>query len=356
MLSVFQVFRIVIGSVVFLFVLMFFLRVGDMYSFTQEKSQMYDVVLSFDRHALSTYTSGNPVNFSGFHDFDSVVYHPPKLKSGAGEKTLSVPVLMIPSKDELWLERRCKDYGWFKWCWVYAVPESVKVIFSPLENSPRTRNLTLSIIKDMPSSVEFGVCNGSAVKAGDSAEFTNFVQGTLSNEAVNSYIPCRVIPSETTKIVVLSGTADIPLGAMQVDPSLNRDLKINTTDGIIERDYSDYLDIVAFIIGGVHAYDYKNDAFSSDLSASTEIMYTRTILVLQNMPEYNRQPCIECATPFERACGWTHYDGTPYESKAYRNFRISLQNLKNSIQQGNYQDELIETAQIYNLLKRQGCE
>jgi hypothetical protein len=74
MISVFQIFKMILGVIVFVFVMTLFLRVSDMYSGIGERRGEFEVVDSLDKVVMQVYTSGNPDVFSGFRDFELLLY------------------------------------------------------------------------------------------------------------------------------------------------------------------------------------------------------------------------------------------------------------------------------------------
>jgi len=356
MISVFQIFRVLIGLIVFMFVISFFLRIADMYSYTQTMGNKIDAVNNFDYTAMQTYTSGNPSEFPGFKDFETVVYEPPKIKSDAGQKTLTVPVFFMPTKGEVSLERSCLDFGWFRWCCVFAFPKSAKVLFTIGENTPETRALIRKVVENLPGSLEFGFCDGTDARSSDRTQFLLYLDGS----AGTTHRPCEAILPDYCKLVTINASAGfssrIKENHIKINPSSRDVYEFNQSGFPESRRYRDWMDIAVFITGGVKALDYRNSDFSQELAASAGIMHERSLLVQQRIKDYNRQPCLECSTPLPQACGWTDQGGAAHESTAYRDFISSLQRLKSALTSGEYQSQLDDTALKYDELKNQGCE
>ncbi|MBN2330826.1 MAG: hypothetical protein JXC85_03350 [Candidatus Aenigmarchaeota archaeon] len=357
MISVFQIFRVLMGVIVFIFVLTFFLRVSDMYSSTQERGSLLETVNAFDHAAMQVYTSGNPTTFPGFEGFETLVYEAPKIKHDAGQKTLSVPVFFVPGTGEIMLERRCLDFGWYRWCMVLAFPKGTKVLFTPIENTQQTRDLIVELVDNLPSTIEFGICDGNGARTADKEGFLSYIAGSAGTE----YQPCDVQLPEHYRLVTINSTW---LKQTQENQAVFHTI-IEPSSGIVydaatgrsdqPRPYHDWMDIAVFITGGHRALDYKQAVFTLELEAATGIMHQRTVLVSQKTKELNRQPCLECSTPLPEACGWTDYRGMGHESQIYKDFISSLLALKGAMG-GSYHSQLDGTVIRYDELKSRGCE
>jgi hypothetical protein len=355
MISVFQIFRVLMGIIIFIFVITFFLRIADMYSATQTMGSMMEEVRTFDNVAMQVYSSGNPATFTGFEDFETLVYEAPKIKYDTGQRTLGVPVFFIAESGKISLERQCLDSGWFKWCAVLAFPGTAKVLFTPLENTDESRQLIREVVGNLPGTIEFGFCDGTDARTASKDDFLSFIDGMAGTE----YQPCEVSLPDHFRLVTI-GAPPIPpsnltANHMAIDLGAGELSEVGPGSAPEPRPYVDWLDIVAFMTGGSNALDYKKSAFSLELAAATAIMHERSVLVSQRTKELNRQRCLECSTPFPAACGWTDYTGTEHESQIYKDFISSLADLKGVIT-GVYQLQLDDTTLKYNELKNQGCE
>lgn len=358
MISVFQIFRVLMGVIVFIFVLTFFLRVSDMYSSTQERGSLLETVNVFDHTAMQVYTSGNPSTFPGFDGFETLVYEAPKIKHDAGQKTLSVPVFLVASiGDEVLLERRCLEFGWYRWCLVLAFPKGTKILFTPLDNTQQTRDLIVEVVDNLPPTLEFGFCNGNDARTASKEEFLSYIAGS----AGTAYQQCDVPLPDHYRLVTISSSG-LP---QPQDNQTAFHIIIDTASGEVydsapggsaePRPYHDWMDIAVFMTGGHEALDYKEAVFTLELEAATSIMHQRTVLVSQKTKEINRQPCLECSTAFPEACGWTDYRGREHDSQIYKDFISSLLTLQGAIG-GSYHVPLDDTVVRYEELKNQGCE
>jgi len=352
MISVFQIFRMLIGIIVFIFVLTFFLQVAGMYSTTQERSKKLDAMSAFDQIASQAYTSENPATFSGFTDMETLVYEPPKLKTEAGQKTLSVPVLFMPGKGQINMEKRCSEYGWFRSCWVYAFPEATKIVFNMLDASQETRALVADAVRLLPATIQFGYCSGSDAMVSGRDGYLSYLASLSYGDA-----PCQVQMLGLSQLVVVDRTFNytrMPNGTVFMATEPRTLVSGAPKSWALPAGYSDGMDVAAFLTGGAASLEYKRSAFQKELLVSTRVMKERTILVSQKMMDLNRQPCQECATPFQQECGWTDFRGNSYESGLYKAFITSLDALEKS--SGNQQLLLKVSVNAFNELKDRGCE
>ncbi len=354
MLSVFQIFKMLIGVMVFIFIITFFLRITDMYSGIGEITGEYETAGLFDKTAVQTYTSGNPSSFPGFQDFEMVAYDAPKLKFSAGQKTMTVPVFMIPDKAEMTLERRCQDYGWFRFCWVFAYPDASGVLFTPIENTEASMNLIKDIVADMPENIVYGYCNGTLKKDGPKGSFLATADSEMTGK---TYISCEASLGDKYRLVTV-GPGSVEGENIVIKPSTKTAYSVNMLGKIEGMEFHDTSELHIFITGGVDAYRQFDELFRSELKTATKVMLERTILVKQMTQKANRQPCQECAPPFLKACGWTDYEGdVGGESTLYKDFINSLNSLKSSLESdGDYRTGLENTATAYGQLKEEGCE
>lgn len=355
MISIFQIFRIVIGVIVFIFVITFFLRVAETYAYTQEMRIKIDTVNSFDHMAMAVHSSGNPATFPGFKDFETLVYEAPKVKSDAGHRTLSVPVFFMADKGGIAMERRCLDYGWFRHCSVLAFPTGTLFMFTLIDNKEASRELVRDIADSLPAGMEYGLCDGNDARVADKAQFLSYL-GSSSGAA---HEPCVASLPGTSVLVTVNATLD---SAVHIDRHFVVDQGSGTVSGFDQgarldpRSYMDALDISIFMTGHGPALDYKNQDFLEELETAAGIMHQRTVLVEQSVRGHNKQPCPECSTPIPEACGWTGYDGTGHPSQSYRTFIASLRALQTAMGSGPFEAQLLDTAQKYETLQDEGCE
>jgi hypothetical protein len=354
MMSVFQIFRILLSIMIMIFVLLVFLRIADMYSSIEEMKKKTLVVSEFEQTVRQVYTSGYPATFPGFEGFSTILYDPEemgygKIKSDAGVKTISLPMLFKPDIETVAIERHCLDFGWCKFCWVSAFPKASRIFINPVMNTPETRALVLNISENFQQA-EIYLCSGSQVAPSLPylrTDFTGIVNGLAGQviQECDAYIP------EPSMLVVMG---PYPSPARSNVVIINPSAK-TMTDANGTRSYNDASDIAAFITGGPGMADYKKRLFNDSLSAAAVVMRQRSLLLNEKFRKYNVQPCLDCPTPQPMECGWKSYTGIAYDG-SYKDFYDSIGRLVVKIDSGNYWSELSDTERKYGELKASGCE
>lgn len=349
MISVFQIFKLLIGIIVFIFIMTFFLDITNMYSDLGGSQKEYSIANAFDKTARDVYTSGKSAQFSGFEDLKILMYRPPTLLFGS-QKTLSVPLFMIPDKTNMTLERHCNDYEWFRFCWLLSYSDRGVILFSPLENTESVRSEIIKFVDAMPDAYSYGFCNGTESKVNDKAGFSSFVENSM---ATKTFIDCTFTPEENMRIILFGDVSPsegmLAISGYQAKESAGGEIKeISFTDA----------DIPALVTGGVDGATYRQKLFSEELKAATHIMLERTKLVRSKMLAYNLQPCPECVTPYPKECGWKKYsEQAPQQSQLYSTFINTLKTLSDSLDSnGNYETLLQYSMVDYKSLRDAGCE
>ncbi|MBN1896305.1 MAG: hypothetical protein JW789_01075 [Candidatus Aenigmarchaeota archaeon] len=378
MLSVFQIFKVVLGIIIFIFVMTFFLQITDIYGNIGEKGEELELVQVLDTTLMRTYTSGNPGTFQGFQGLDFVVYETPKLKYPSNQKTLSVNTFLIPSEDEMDVERTCDDYNWFRFCWVYAYPKSLSIIFNPMKNDAESRVLIESIVLLLPDDVDFAVCNRTDVMMGDKEKFLRFVRGENTDSEKNMegkiYERCDVpIPDYFRLVTIADDDTVAPLRndilLVPSNPSNGYYSELiggfeETKSEPLTGSYEDVKDIYFLLTSGKAALDFRNEQFGKELEIAARLMNERVTLITQKMEDLNIQSCNQCGTPFPMACGYvdfehgdfTYKEPYNYYDNPYMNFQESLEDIMDDISSGTSMPDMEDSASAFEVLKQEGCE
>lgn len=367
MLSTFQIFKMLLGVMIFVFILTFFLRITDMYTGVEVRGEDFETLDLFEKSVRQTYTSGNPGTFGDFDKLEFFLYEPPKIKSGLNQKTLSSNAFVILSKSEMNLMSNCSDYGWFSFCWVYAYPKALKLIFTPLENTPEDRVLVEDIVNTMPEDIEFAYCSGQDTGKGNKTEFLSHVTGTGPNSMrERDFTVCELEIPQDFRLVTITTDDSIEPRASEIilNPQTKtfreqvsgmREFTDNVQDVIRTGTYEDASDVYFLLTTGKNALDFKDDAFRTEVGVAARIMEERMKLVSQSMMGLNIQPCNQCPTPFPTECGYIDFEGTEVVSQPYSDMIDSLDELNDDIENGN-DINLDDTMTGYEILKDVGCE
>jgi len=359
MINTFQIFRIIMGLLISVFVIMLFLRIADMYSALQEMRQKMEVMNVFEQAVRQTYTSGYPVTFPGFHDFGTLVYDygpdskgPSKLKSDAGDRTILTPFFFLPDKEQIFVERHCLDYGWWRWCWVGAVPKDTRIFFSPVENTPETRALIENVSAYFGQN-ELYICSGSQIvplsQPYSRENFLEALRNTVPSAAIRE---CEAYVPEPHRVVIFNASSTPTGNRIVVNPTSASSGTISDETGTYT--YHDASDIAVFVIGGGEALLFKNEMLREGAISAGTLMQKRSELLGQKFSEMNAMPCRECPPPYPEECGYRDFGGATHASPAYAGFSAALRDLMNS--GSDYMGKLEAASQKFVELQRAGCE
>ncbi|UCD02992.1 MAG: hypothetical protein JSV63_04395 [Candidatus Aenigmatarchaeota archaeon] len=365
MLSAFQIFKMLMGVVVFIFVIIFFFRVSNMYVGVEERADDFEILRGFDRSVRQTFTSGNPGTFVNFRFLDSLYYDPPRLKS-RNQKTLTVTTFLIASTFESNLIKECEEYEWFSFCWVYAYPQNFTLIFTPLDGDGR-KDLIKDIVEVMPGDIRFAHCNDTDLLRGDRNAFLAFVDNGMDDI---TYTPCTVSIPDGYRLVTITTDESIEPRRNEIvlNPQTGAYIEylsglpelVNAPSPIRTGSYEDARDVYFLLTTGKSALDYKNEMFLNDLTIAAKIMEERMKLVKRKMLDLNVQQCVECPTPFPKECGYTNALGDEFTSDLYDAMAGpsgSLRQLNDVISANDdYLTALARTAADYKELIAGGCE
>jgi hypothetical protein len=360
MLNVFDIFKVLIGIVIFVLLITLFLRFSGSYSELGETGQQYDAVNAFDTLLRNTYTSGNPGEFGGFGKIE-VTFDPPgeprpsesaRIVFPSGQKTLSVPAFVMTGEGKMAASRTCDDYGWFSFCYVISMPMDDTVLFSPVTGLDGEKNIIRGVVESLPPGVTVGYCDGSdLLPAPDTGNGNrqNFLD-TLGH----TVIPC---------------TAEIPEGYWLVSFSSGevKERTVSVVSGVVSDSSGDqdiiieYSDVTVALCGP-GTLKHKRALFEKRLAMAASVMRDRTIIVQGKMKELNVEPCRGCPTPYPKPCGYMDIDGNEHESESalYPSFRTSLTELIAILTPGAPPSQVISkldvTAGNYKALEVGGCE
>jgi len=364
MTSTFEVFRILLSILIMVFILLVFLRIADMYMTLQTMKNKIQTVNAFEETVRQVYTTGYPATFQGFTGFETIEYdydgmgNSGRIKSDAGVKTLDLPVFFRPDRESsLALEKKCEDFGWWRFCWVNTVPKSMRIFFNPVTNTREARALILNISENF-GQTELFVCNSTAV-APDlpySRDDFSYIMANLGYLPSSEIDVCDAYITEPSVLVIIGSVDSAPQPARQniiiVDPASK---KIRDIGGIYE--YHDESDIAAFIIGGNSSLDFKKRVFNQSLEAAASVMKARSVLLNGKMKILNRPLCPECPPQlYPKECGGVSYNGIERSDGLFLTFANSLDSLVQNLNSDEYWDELNAVNGVYTQLKSSGCE
>ncbi len=346
MISIFQLFKIIFGIIISFFILFIVLRFVASYMETGEISKQATDALSLKKIIEDVYTTGISTNIQ-FKKNPVTFYTPPNIVTKAGTLILEQPTMLVSGK-ELFVYRGERDFGWWKFYFVGALPET-KIIFIPLNKTEKVWSIIGALAMISPST-------------GESGPYTTFSLGCngtyiLDNDWSREYFLTIVIPY--LKTVTVSNFNDCQLrGYTVVTVSENYTDFLNRENGILitpidnqtgyvykgsitgekKYFYKDPVDILFLLFNGDDGYNYINKEFLNEIEMAADINERESSLLSQHT---------------DSAC-----------SSAYQKFSMSLNSLKKEAE-GDYTNEremkrfidvLENVNKDYENLKVLGCE
>jgi hypothetical protein len=282
MLSVMQIFKIVFGVILSLFILVLFMRFSESYTEIGESGRDVEILMGLKKTIEDVYNTGIPTDFDT-GNLEEIIsfYSPPSIETPVTSVNLDpVPVFLVPG-ERISIHRTEYDTGWWKFYFVQALPET-KIVFVPLGRSEVVWNTMGNITKYLPSTedtdtkVLFGVgCNdtgGQPVFFFLNWEGGYFTRTVLPYFFDNDYdfVPC--VEREGYRIVTISETpVDKDFQVVPVDNQMGYVYINDTLEGQQAHLYKNPLDIISLLFGGKKLYDYENRKFLKELSIASDI-------------------------------------------------------------------------------------
>lgn len=281
MISVFQIFRIILGIIISAFILFIIITFAGTYTEIGESSRQVSVLVSFKKTMENVYTTGIADDFDT-EDYEILDYVPPHVMTGVTNFVVEpVPLLLVPGQ-EFSITRNVYDTYWWKFYFVEVMPET-KIMFIPLKNEERVWSAIGNITEMLPSTenvdtkVKFYLgCNktdpSDFYPLGEKEKFLNLVPKF-------SAFGVEMAECDNPDYFRDEGYMVITVSDELVDADfLVRPMEGGTGQVYIgdEEDYSVYvyrngLDIVALMLGGEELYDYFNAKFLRELGVATDL-------------------------------------------------------------------------------------
>lgn len=365
MMSVFEIFKIVLGLVIGGFFLYFAVQFGGLYSATETKSAEVQEYRNLQKLIEDTYIYDVPseIGLKKPPQFAS----PPFISEGAGVSVNPSILFFFRPGTRLHVYKGTLNYGFWKQDFVGAIPET-KVFYGitdyTLEHYSIINNITELFPQSADPVVSFGFCNGDSELVSKSRdEFLRPIRGIIRAKSPQDLglEPCTAgFNQPKTKIVVASADSEIPLpengfivrpfGAGQMGSVEFRRADKEGKTSEYRLVYKDQLDIFAAIIGGVDSYKYKNKLMFESLLLFSKGEARRAALLANTFidPELRKEPCIQIYNNLK-----SKMDG---EFGVFLESLISLQNYNNPVEMEKFLGLMDELNGIYFELKNNGCE
>lgn len=286
MLSVFQVFKIIMGLFIAGFFFYIILNFTGIYTWFQESQQEILIMQNFRDTVRNTYVYDIPAEFRHFENFEELRYDdPPRISSLSGDVSMDAPLFLKPGKN-LYIYRKTLDLGWWRFQWVGALP-AMKIVFNPLDYSQEHWSIMQDLAGIFPQSqdprITLGFCTGNRELEGVERDY--FISAIRQPRDLNFSLCTRDFP-ENYFLIIISSQDLKPSNGVLVKPMGNG------TGYVYYRNnsfiYSDPLDILAILLGldslwGPDTlYRYKNTLLFSELQIAAKKEAERSELMRLN--------------------------------------------------------------------------
>jgi len=280
MISVFDVFKIILGVIISVFILFVLLRFATSYMDIGESSRQASIMVNLKKSIEDVYTTGISSDFEGENADLILGYSPPYIETSVASVDMDpVPLFLVPGKG-LSIYRNEYDLGWWKFYYIEAMPET-GILFVPLGAKERMLPLIGNITRFLPSTentkakTKFGIgCNGTEFWFGwERYKFTEAIMPRMltADLELNLCENVDYFRDKGFRLVTLS--EDLKDADFVVKP-LDEDIGyvyIRNEEGYAEFMYKNGLDIAALLLGGKGLYDYTNEKFLSELEVATDV-------------------------------------------------------------------------------------
>jgi hypothetical protein len=352
MISAFDVFKIIMGIIISVFILFLILRFAGSYTEIGESSRYASVMINFKKAVSDVYTTGITSVFETKESKLILSYKPPRIETKVAFVDVEpIPLLLSPG-EKLDLSRGEYDVSWWKFYFVEALPET-NILFIPLENDEKIFSIISNITYFLPSTENLNIkmkigigCNGSDYWFGwERQKFLTYVLPYMKtlDLKLNMCENLDYFESKGFKVLVITEDETKVLNASFIVKPVDENMGyvfVKGEEGYDKFFYKNGIDIVALLVGDKELYDYINQKFFAEMEVAMDIM-TREINTLSNEPSL-RNKC----------------------EKKYSEFLSALDNLKllkadvemgkeKSI--GDFTYQMQEVKKLYEELSAWGC-
>lgn len=312
MISLYQIFKIIFGLIISVFILVIIIYFLSSYTQVQEDSQRALILKNFLKTAGDVYLTGNSLAFADFSkqkfilSFD--IKEPEGVLSNVGKTPVFFPLFLKPG-EELFLWKGDLDMGWWSFRFVEAMPRT-RIIFTVLSPEWELVGKITSFLPDsdfFEPKITFGFCDGPSLQetlcGGEACEQQDFLFHISSPPPTMS--KCSLpLPQDAILITISpSCSPTFSEGFCLTPPNADGIGNLYISGFSTPLLYKDPLDIVAAVIGGekkdlfgnsgATLYEYKNNVFRKEIQLGAQIMSNRALIVGSNFP-----PESECQEHF----------------------------------------------------------
>jgi hypothetical protein len=354
-MNVFMVFRLVLGIIASFFILYVLINFSGIYSEMQGHTQCMMVINNFIKAAEDVQLTGNSIVYEDFEGKDcDIVFDgeisPPLIRSIAGQQVNRIPMIYLPG-DELLIEKRSMDFGWWKFDFIEALPE-LTIIFNPLDATMETKDEIRSIAglfpdtSNQPVKIRFGFCDGSTLEkpCRSGQDYCDVHSFMTYIDSLTAKTKCSLRLGDNQRLVTIH--SDCPVGLVDQGVCISPKGASGYGNMAINQSVELYyhknpLDRLAMIVGGdettnygsvaENLFIYENRIWRQELDLMSLIHWHRSSLISQNLPN---QPL--------------GYDENSQCRNLYTNFALELDNIRSVISNNDYYKD---TASLTSLLQ-----
>lgn len=341
MLTTFNVFKMLMGIIVSIFILLLLFRLSSSFIGIGEAKREIKTFYDFNRIVKTVYTSGIAENVS-INSKSVISYIPPDIVTSSGSTTLDVPTIFV-SGDELLVYKSSIDYGFFSYNFILAIPET-RIGFVPISNDMDVWAAIKNITKILPSTenlypkLYFGAgCNSSTFyrprferKKFEIAielfktDFNTFFDNDCWNVNTHGYRIIKIYPRGTKEenIRVKDGIAIV---------TGDNKMFVNRSGEIKKYSIVNFAEVIAMLLNGEEGYNFFRNDFLRKVSNAVSIK-TREYELLSNKD-------------FSGAC-----------IDEYRKMVSILTEIENSLEKEELVNILEEAKMEYQIMRMMGCE
>lgn len=362
--SVFEVFKLVMGIIIAGFFLYFMLQFAGIYSTTEIKSAEVQEYKNLKKLIEDTYIYNVPSEAD--LKKPPLFAAPPFVSEGASVAVSHSVLFFFKPAKRVEVYKGSLSFGFWSLDYVGALPE-MRVFYSPteydLEDYSMIQNLTELFPQSDNPKIDFGFCSGDselATKGRD--EFLRPIRAiTRSRSPQDLGLSQCTASFQDHKIkitVTKSQSAPIPDNGITISlPAAGRvgaimfkakDREGNLNDYRLV--YKDALDLFAAVVGGVDSYKYKNKLMFESLLALSKEEAKRANLLATTYSDVNlrKQDCVPLYNKLRQKM-----DG---EFKSSVASVINLQSYNDPVEMEKFLGLMDEANSIYAGLREKGCE
>ncbi|RLJ08201.1 MAG: hypothetical protein DRP12_01015 [Candidatus Aenigmatarchaeota archaeon] len=348
MISIFQLFRIIFGIILSIFIIYFVVSYLSTYIGIQQAGMQAAALRSFSQTLQHVYSYNDPQPFQEFRktalNFTWILIgeEPRITVEGLGDWNLPVPAVIRPGQ-ELWLERKALDWGWYEFWIVTGVPDEFLFIINI--NDADSKDLWDRIEPFLPGNrTKYANCHGANLGTASKLDFFRVETGEL----------CELKPGKNQALITISSSCSPwyqPYG-LCINPNVNPNGHAYYQNESFT--WNDELDLIALILGSNHQdiYQHSQGSLSKRLLESKRYFFQHHV-------------GLAAKTAAERARKLADYiEDKKREGKISPNADVvncvqkldDFADLLDQIAENPSKDKLDRSAQLYDDLVESGCE